>query len=83
MTDVFRGVVLPALVGNGTITAGQAGLANTILGTFSPNYFGTQTINSTGYKEVDLTDNKASSFKIDVAAHCRIDGDSELIFILK
>ena len=58
----------------------QAGLANTILGTFSPNYFGTQTINSTGYKEVDLTDNKASSFKIDVAAHYRIDGDSELIF---
>ena len=80
MTDVFRGVVLPALVANGTITAGTAGLANTILGTFSPNYFGTQTINSTGYKEVDLTDNKASSFKIDVAAHYRIDGDSELIF---
>ena len=80
MTDVFRGVVLPALASQGAISMAQAQLASTIFGAFAPNYFGTQTIRSTGYKEVDLRDNKASSFKVDVAGHYRIDGNKELIF---
>ena len=80
MTNVFRAVVLPALVANGTLSGGQAAQINGIVGAFAPNYFGTQTINSTGYKEVDLGDNKASSFKVDLAGHYRIDGNKELIF---
>ena len=49
MTDVFRGAVC-ALVGAGTIDAATASFANSILGTFKPDFFGTQTINSSGYK---------------------------------
>ena len=80
MTDVFRGAVLPALVGAGTIDAATASFANSILGTFKPDFFGTQTINSSGYKETQLHDGGTSSFKVDLAAHYRIDGNKELIW---
>ena len=80
MTAVFRGVVLPALASQGAISMGQAQQISGIFGAFAPNYFGTQTIRNTGYKEVDLGDNKASSFKVDLAGHYRIDGNKELVF---
>ena len=80
MTAVFRGLVLPALASQGAISMGQAQQISGIFGAFAPNYFGTQLIRSTGYKEVDLGDNKASSFKVDLAGHYRIDGNKELIF---
>ena len=80
MTSVFRGLVLPALASQGAISMAQAQQISGIFGAYAPNYFGTQTIRSTGYKEVDLGDNKASSFKVDLAGHYRIDGNRELVF---
>ena len=80
MTAVFRGLVLPALASQGAISMAQAQQISGIFGAFAPNYFGTQLIRSTGYKEVDLGDNKASSFKVDLAGHYRIDGNKELDF---
>ena len=45
----------------------------------APNYFGSQLLSTQGYAESDLTDGIASSFKVDVAAHYRFNGNSELI----
>ena len=39
-----------------------------------------QTIRNTGYKEAELHDGGTSSFKIDLSAHYRIDGNKELIW---
>ena len=72
MTDVFRAVVLPALVGQGLLSSAGAAQVNAIFGTYAPNYFGTQTIRSTGYKETDLHDGNTSSFKVDLAGHSEL-----------
>ena len=80
LTAVFRGLVLPSIVRSGAISMAQAQQISGIFGAYAPDYFGTQTIRSTGYKEVDLGDNKASSFKVDLAGHYRIDGNKELVF---
>jgi outer membrane receptor protein involved in Fe transport len=42
-------------------------------------YFGTYTLNASGYKENQLIDNKASSMKADVALHYKLTEDSEII----
>lgn len=80
MTDVFRALVLPQLVSEGLLSSAGAAQVNSIFGNFAPNYFGTQTIRSTGYKETDLHDGGTSSFKVDLAGHYRIGGNKELIF---
>jgi hypothetical protein len=68
MTAFFRGFVLPSIVRSGAMTMAQAQQISGVLGAYAPDYFGTQTIRSTGYKEVDL------------AGHYRIDGNRELVF---
>ena len=80
MTDTFRGAVIPGLVGAGLLSAGQGAQINAIIGAFAPNYFGSQLLQTTGYAENDLVDGIASSFKVDVAAHYRFNGNSELIY---
>ena len=42
-------------------------------------YFGTYTLNASGYKENQLIDNKASSMKADVSLHYKPTEDSEII----
>ena len=49
------------------------------MGMMAPNYFGSQLLSTQGYAESDLIDGIASSFKVDVAAHYRFNGNSELI----
>ncbi|SUZ55145.1 uncharacterized protein METZ01_LOCUS7999 [marine metagenome] len=73
----FAGIVIPGLVQSGLITPAEGGAyANIFLNT---TFFGTKTIRATGYNEVDLTDNKASSMKTDIALHYKPTEDSELI----
>ena len=79
LTDTFLSAVVPGLVQLGTLTAGQGAVISQIVGNFAPNYFGSQVISTTGYSENDLIDGIASSFKIDLAAHYRFNGNSELI----
>ena len=79
MTQTFLGSVIPGLVGLGQLSAGQGAQISAIVGGFAPNYFGSQLLQTTGYSELDLTDGIASSFKVDVAAHYRFNGNSELI----
>ncbi len=80
MTTNFIGGVLPVFQQMGLLNAAQAAQATAIFQNFAPDYFGNQTIRNTGYKEVDLHDGGTSSFKIDLAAHYRIDGNKELIW---
>ena len=80
MTQTFLGAVIPGLVNAGQLSTGQGAAISTIMGNFAPNYFGSQLLQTTGYSELDLTDGIASSFKVDVAAHYRFNGNSELIF---
>ncbi len=80
MTANFIGGVLPVFQQQGLLNAAQAAQATAIFQNFAPNYFGMQTIRNTGYKEVELHDGGTSSFKIDLAAHYRIDGNKELIW---
>ncbi len=80
MTANFIGGVLPVFQQQGLLNAAQAAQASAIFQNFAPNYFGMQTIRNTGYKEVELHDGGTSSFKIDLAAHYRIDGNKELIW---
>jgi len=80
MTSTFLGAVIPGLVGLGQLSAGQGAQIAAIVGNFAPNYFGSQLLQTTGYAESDLSDGIASSFKVDVAAHYRFNGNSELIF---
>lgn len=42
-------------------------------------YFGTYTLNASGYKENQLIDNKASSMKADISLHYKPSEDSEII----
>ena len=77
MDLAFAGLVLPTLVQQGLISPAQAGFFGNIFAT--QTFFGTQTIRTTGYNEVDLTDNKASSMKTDIAFHYKPTEDSELI----
>jgi outer membrane receptor protein involved in Fe transport len=83
MTSTFLGAVIPGLVGLGQLSASQGATISAIVGNFAPNYFGSQLLQTTGYAESDLTDGIASSFKVDVAAHYRFNGNSELIFNTK
>ena len=82
MTSTFLCEVIPGLVVLGQLSAGQGSTISSIVGNFAPNYFGSQLLQTTGYAESDLTDGIASSFKVDVAAHYRFNGNSELIFNL-
>ena len=79
MTDVFRGVVIPQLVAGGLLSPAGGAQVNAIFANFSPDFFGTYNINASGYNEVDLLDNNASSFKTDIALHYKPSEDSELI----
>ena len=80
MTSTFIGSVLPVFQQMDLLNAAQAAQATAIFQNFAPNYFGTQTIRSTGYKEAELHDGGTSSFKVDLSAHYRIDGNKELIW---
>ena len=73
----FAGIVIPGLVQSGLISAGAGAAYAQIFA--NTTFFGTKTIRATGYNEVDLTDNKASSMKTDIALHYKPTEDSELI----
>ncbi|MDC0958780.1 TonB-dependent receptor, partial [Flavobacteriaceae bacterium] len=79
MTAAFRGVVLPSLAQQGLLSMAAAQQVSAIFGAYSPNFFGNYQINASGYNEVDLIDNKASSFKTDIAFHYKPTEDSEII----
>ena len=79
-TNVFRANVLPVFVQQGLLSSAQAAGVNQIFGAFAPDYFGTEIVRNTGYKEMELHDGGTSSFKIDLSAHYRIDGNKELIW---
>ena len=79
MTEAFRGAVIPQLVGAGLLSPAAAAQVNYIFANLSPNFFGNYQINASGYNEVDLIDNKASSFKTDIAFHYKPTEDSEII----
>ena len=78
MTGCFRAAVIPSLLQRIIISCGAAQV-NYIFANLSPNFFGNYQINASGYNEVDLIDNKASSFKTDIAFHYKPTEDSELI----
>ena len=65
------------------LSTGQGAAITRIMGMMAPNYFGSQLLSTQGYAESDLTDGIASSFKVDVAAHYRFNGNSELILKFK
>ena len=79
-TNVFRANVLPVFVQQGLLSSAQAAGVNQIFGLFAPDYFGTEIVRNTGYKEMELHDGGTSSFKVDLSAHYRIDGNKELIW---
>ncbi|MDB4240589.1 TonB-dependent receptor [Flavobacteriaceae bacterium] len=79
MTAAFRGVVLPSLAQQGLLSMAAAQQVSAIFGAYSPNFFGNYQINASGYNEVDLIDNNASSFKTDIAFHYKPTEDSEII----
>ena len=79
MTEVFRALVIPELVAGGLLSPAAGAQVNTIFGAYSPNFFGTYNVNASGYNEVDLIDNEASSFKTDIALHFKPTEDSEII----
>ncbi|MDB0043228.1 TonB-dependent receptor, partial [Flavobacteriaceae bacterium] len=79
MTAAFRGVVLPSLAQQGLLSMAAAQQVSAIFGAYSPNFFGDYQINASGYNEVDLIDNNASSFKTDIAFHYKPTEDSEII----
>ena len=80
MTQVFVGAVLPALVGNGTFTPAQGAQFGAIFGQLNPDFFGSTVINTSGYNEVDLINNIASTFKADISLNYKPTEDSEIIF---
>ena len=80
MTQVFAGLVLPALVANGTFTPAQGGQFAAIFGQMNTDFFGSTVINLSGYNEVDLVDNIASTFKTDISLNYKPTEDSEIIF---
>ena len=79
MTGAFRAAVIPSLVSQGLLSPAGAAQVNYIFANLSPNFFGNYQINASGYNEVDLIDNRASSFKTDIAFHYKPTEDSELI----
>ena len=79
LTQTFLGAVVPGLVSSGMVSSNAAQMITMVMGNFAPNYFGSQLLQTTGYSELDLTDGIASSFKFDIAAHYRFNGNSELI----
>ena len=59
------------------LSAGQQAAIRGALAAFP--YFGKQTVNTSGYREDQLVDNKASSMKADVSLHYKPTEDSEII----
>ena len=80
MTQIFTYAVLPALVANGTFTPAQGGQFAAIFGQMNTDFFGSTVINTSGYNEVDLVDNIASTFKTDISFNYKPTEDSEIIF---
>ena len=79
MTQIFTYAVLPALVGNGTFTPAQGAQFAAIFGQMNTDFFGSTVINTSGYNEVDLVDNIASTFKTDISLNFKPTEDSEII----
>ncbi|MDG1761583.1 MAG: TonB-dependent receptor [Flavobacteriaceae bacterium] len=78
LTDDFSTLLLPGLQALGLASATQVA---ELQGAFalSPNYFGSAEILSSGYKESDLVDNKATNFKTNLALHYKPSDDSEWV----
>ena len=79
MTSVFANLVVPGMVAGGLLSPAAGGQVAYIFNNLAPNYFGSTVINTGGYNEVDLIDNKASTFKTDIALHYKPTEDSEII----
>ena len=79
MTSVFANLVVPGMVASGLLSPALGGQVAYIFNNLAPNYFGSTVINTGGYNEVDLIDNKASTFKTDIALHYKPTEDSEII----
>jgi outer membrane receptor protein involved in Fe transport len=78
LTDDFSSLLLPGFQAAGLATAADVAQ---LQGAFAlaPNYFGSANITSSGYKESDLVDNKASNYKTNIALHYKPTEDSELV----
>ena len=61
MTSVFANLVVPGMVAGGLLSPALGGQVAFIFNNLAPNYFGSTVINTGGYNEVDLIDNKAST----------------------
>jgi len=83
MTSTFTDLVLPVLQADGIFTPAQAAGFRLIFGTLNKTFFGTNVINASGYNEVDLVDNIASTFKTDISFNYKPTEDSEIIFNTK
>ena len=82
MTSVFTNSVLPALGAQFGLPAAQTSYYAALINAFAPNYFGSQEILTTGYKESAIDPKgDASNFKFNLAAHYRFNGNSELIYV--
>ena len=82
MTSVFTNSVLPALGAQFGLPAAQTSYYASLINAFAPNYFGSQEILTTGYKESAIDPKgDASNFKFNLAAHYRFNGNSELIYV--
>ncbi|MBT5856721.1 MAG: TonB-dependent receptor plug domain-containing protein, partial [Flavobacteriaceae bacterium] len=79
MTSVFANLVVPGMVASGLLSPAAGGQVAFIFNNLAPNYFGSTVVNAGGYNEVDLIDNKASTFKTDIALHYKPTEDSEII----
>lgn len=78
LTNDFSSLLLPGLQALGMASPAQVAQ---LQGAFAlaPNYFGTANIMSSGYKESELVDNKATNFKTNLALHYKPSEDSEWI----
>ena len=79
MTSVFANLVVPGMVAGGLLSPAAGGQVAYIFNNLAPNYFGSTVVNMGGYNEVDLIDNKASTFKTDISLHYKPTEDSEII----
>ena len=59
MASVFANLVVPGMVASGLLSPALGGQVAYIFNNLAPNYFGSTVINTGGYNEVDLIDNKA------------------------
>jgi iron complex outermembrane receptor protein len=74
MTNVFLGAVLPSVVSPTSPAYGVWAQSLT-----ASKFFGSTQINASGYNEVDLVDNIASTFKTDISLNYKPTEDSEII----